>query len=147
MDFEFDGKVEVDFSFDDEQVIGDQLLYTIGHLNGNNSVGRLDDLKLTNVVKTALSGNRGFRISYHAKLPVAWGSKTNLPTTYSFILPKSMAGAKQEAFFTKYQHSCVEPGAHDVDLGSMWYYFRPKTSGCLFSAGTWRRPQQRRPAR
>ena len=28
------------------------------------------------------------RVTYHARLPVAWGSKTRLPTSYDFVLPR-----------------------------------------------------------
>ena len=51
LDFEFDAELVTDFSWNDKQTIQDQLLYTIGHLNGNNSVGRLDDLTLSEVKK------------------------------------------------------------------------------------------------
>ena len=47
-------------------------------------VGRLDDVTLSRIEKTRVDGKT--RIKYHAKLPVAWGSKTNLPTTYKFAL-------------------------------------------------------------
>ena len=38
------------------------------------------------------------KIAYHAKLPVAWGSKTNLPTSYDFKLPKDVSDSAQTAF-------------------------------------------------
>jgi hypothetical protein len=44
VDFEFDGELVTDASWNREQTIEDQLLYTIGQLNGDNSVGRLDRL-------------------------------------------------------------------------------------------------------
>src|ERR1044072_6293575 len=79
LDFEFDGELVTDSAWDDKAAIQEQLLYTIGHLNGDNSVGRLDDVTLTNIQKTQADGKT--KIKYHAKLPVGWGSKTNLPTT------------------------------------------------------------------
>lgn len=105
------------------------MLYTIGQLNGDNSVGRLDKLELSNVQRVDLEGGRK-RITYHAKLPVAWGSKTNLPTSYTLKLPRSN---DYEAFTKSYNPSCVEWGAHDVDSGSMWYYYRPAKSGCTLA--------------
>ena len=112
--------------------IDQQLLFTIGHLNGNNAVGRLDQVTLSNVQVSAVGGNT--RVKFHAKLPVAWGSKTNLPSSYAFTLPRGMSYEAQEQFATAYKSSCVDPGAHDVDSGSMWYYYRPARSGCTLAA-------------
>jgi hypothetical protein len=126
--FEFDGSLVTEFSWDDEQVIQEQLLYTMGHLNAQRSVGRLDALELSSVEKTEAGGKTAIR--YHAKLPVAWGSKTDLPTSYTFKLPKDVSSAGQEAFTNAHKESCVDWGAHDVDAGSMWYYYRPERAGC-----------------
>jgi hypothetical protein len=128
LDFEFDGELTTDASWSDKQTIQDQLLYTIGHLNADKSVGRLDNLVLSNVRRTQAGGV--LTLKYHAKLPVAWGSKTNLPTSYTLSLPRDVSQAGLSAFTEKYKHTCVELGAHEVDSGSMWYYFRPRTSGC-----------------
>ncbi len=132
LDFEWDGEVTTDFAFSNEQVIRDQLLYTIGHLNEHNSVGRLDRLTLTNV--RAASENGRTRITYHAKMPVAWGSKTNLPTRYEFTLPVDASFDGTSRFTSKYNTKCIDLGAHDVDQGSMWYYYRPGRSGCRLEA-------------
>ena len=132
LDFEFDGKLLTDSAWDKSRVIQDQLLFTIGHLNGNKSVGRLDRLTLTNITTASVNGKT--EVSYHAKMPVAWGSKTNLPTTYKLTLPLDVSYAGQTAFTEKYKATCVEHGAHDVDSGSMWYYFRPELSGCALAA-------------
>ncbi len=126
LDFEFDGELQTASSFGLESVIRDHMLYTIGHLNYNNSVGRLDKLVLSNIQKV------GSKVTYHAKMPVAWGAKTNLPTSYKFKLPKN---ADDYAGFTsRYKTTCVDGGAHDVDVGSMWYYYRPFRSGCVLPA-------------
>lgn len=128
LDFEFDGELLTDSAWDTKSVIQDQMLYTIGHLNEDKSVGRLDRLELSNVQKSSAEGKT--KITYHAKMPVAWGSKTNLPKSYEFTLPKDVSSSGTTAFTEKYMHSCVEWGAHDVDSGSMWYYYRPGQSGC-----------------
>lgn len=133
LNFSFDGQVLTDSAFNAEQVIRDQLLYTIGHLNFNKSVGRLDRLTLTNITKTA-QGDKT-RIGYHAELPVAWGSKTNLPTSYEFTLPLDASYSGTSSFTEKYKESCVDFAAHGVDQGSMWYYYRPNASGCALAAG------------
>lgn len=128
--FEFDGQLTTDNTWNVKQAIEDQMLYTIGHLNGDNSVGRLDAIELTNIETTRLEDEDTNLVKYHAVLPVGWGSKTNLPETYDFVLPKNLDYDGKTAFTEAYKHSCVDWGAHDVDTGSMWYYYRPERSGC-----------------
>jgi hypothetical protein len=127
LDFEFDGElVSAGMGFGGaDSIIKDQMLYTIGHLNGDNAVGRLDRLVLSNVRTEPLDGGKT-RITYKARLPVAWGQKSNLPSTYEFTLPKDASYTGQQAFTEKYKTKCVDFGAHDVDAGSMWYYYRPE---------------------
>ena len=132
LDMSFDGELTTDSSWDLEGSIKDQLLYTIGSLNASNSVGRLDKVVLTHVQRTSLGGGRS-KVTYHAKMPVAWGSKTNLPTSFTFTLPRDVSYAGLEAFATRYKNSCVDFGAHDVNSGSMWFYYRPRASGCSFA--------------
>ena len=133
VDFEFDGELVTDSTWGVRDKIDDQFLYTIGHLNANRSVGRLDNLVVTNVKTTSLGGGQT-KVTYHARLPVAWGSKSNIPSTYAFTLPKNVSYSGLESFTSKYKASCVDWGAHDVDSGSMWYYYRPKKSGCALDA-------------
>ncbi|MCB9561503.1 MAG: PPC domain-containing protein [Kofleriaceae bacterium] len=128
VDFEFDGEMVTDYAWNKQQAIEDQLLYTIGQLNGANSVGRLDRLTLSNIQSTTENGRT--RITYSAKMPVAWGDKNHVPSTFTLKLPRDMAYAALGTFATTYGHACAEAGAHDVDSGSMWYYFRPSRSGC-----------------
>src|SRR4051812_8901306 len=59
VDFDFDGSLVTDSSFGDgEGEINDQMLYTMGHLNTDRSVGRLDKLTITNVKKTDLADGK-----------------------------------------------------------------------------------------
>jgi len=132
LDFEFDGSLVVDYAFDMRRVVQDQLLYTIGHLNGDRSVGRLDRLELTNVATASEPGGKT-RVTYRARMPVAWGSKTNLPAQYTFTLPLDVSYEGQQKFTQSYVKTCVELGAHDVDAGSMWCYYRPRRSGCTLA--------------
>ena len=129
VDMEFDGTLLASSSFNPQQTIQNQMLYTIGHLNGDRSVGRLDRLTLTDIQTTPVSG--GVEISYHARMPVAWGkSKTNIPSSYSFTLPRDVTFSGLDSFTSKYMSGCVDFGAHDVSSGNMWYYYRPNRSGC-----------------
>jgi hypothetical protein len=133
LDFEWDGELVSDSIWNREQTIRDQLLYTIGHLNEDNSVGRLDRLALSNIQSHDAGGGLT-RLTYHARMPVAWGSKTNLPASYEFVLPRNVSFAGTGAFTEKYKASCVDGSAHDVDAGSMWYYYRPGASRCRLDA-------------
>ena len=49
--------------------------------------------------------------------------------------PLDISSAGQSAFTEKYKDDCVDFGAHDVDAGIMWYYYRPHNSGCALAAG------------
>jgi hypothetical protein len=133
LDFEVDGELVTDSTFNVKAKIQDQFLYTIGHLNGDRSVGRLDKLALTNV-QSASQGDGTVKVSYHAKLPVAWGKKNAVPSSYALTLPKNVSFSGLESFTTKYKEKCVDFSAHDVDSGSMWYYYRPRASGCALDA-------------
>ncbi len=130
--FEFDGEVLVSSTWNTKRAIEDQLLYTIGLLNGEKSVGRLDTVELSDI-RTEPAENGKTRVLYHAKLPVAWGKKDSVPTTYTLRLPKDGTYQGYEAFTQKYSKDCVDWGAHDVTAGSMWYYYRPKASRCTLA--------------
>ena len=61
LDFELDGELTSDSSWNPKPSIQDQFLYTIGHLNFDRSVGRLDRLVLTNIQTTGSAG------AYHTR--------------------------------------------------------------------------------
>ncbi|TNF24710.1 MAG: hypothetical protein EP329_24465 [Deltaproteobacteria bacterium] len=126
--FEFDAELVTSYCWDTKNAIQDQLLYTIGQLNGDKSLGRLDHLDLTDVRTSNVEG--GCKISYHAKMPVAWNKRNPTPESYQLLLPLDVSYSGQEKFTEAHKHDCVEWGAHDVDTGSMWYYYRPALSGC-----------------
>ena len=129
VDFKFSGQLITSSSYGLHRKVENQLLYTVGQLNGDNSVGRLDKLELSNVnIEETEDG--GALISYDATLLVAWGDKENIPTEYTFKLPLDNRSEALDAFAEKYGTSCVDFGAHDVDAGSMWYYYRPAAYRC-----------------
>ena len=129
LDFEFDGQLLTTSSWNANSQIEDQLLYTVGQLNGDRSVGRLDKLVLSDVRTSSADGGKT-RIEYHAKLLVAWGERDSVPATYELVLPSDISYQGQRDFTEKYKTSCVDWGAHDVDSGSMWYYYRPDAYRC-----------------
>ena len=112
--------------------IKDQLLYTVGQLNGDDAVGRLDKVELTNLKTAPADGE--WMVKYDAVLQVAWRKSQGVPDSYTFQLPKNVGKKGQKAFTEKYSHDCVEAGAHDIDSGSMWYYYRPQRSSCALAA-------------
>jgi hypothetical protein len=62
-------------------------------------------------------------------MPVAWGSKVDLPTKYAFKLPRN--GEDFSAFTGKYKVSCaLQEVGETVDVESMWYFYRPDKAGC-----------------
>ena len=128
VDAEWNGTLVTDSSWNDPSTIQSQLFYTIGQLNGMNSVGRIDKAVISNIVKTTVGGRT--QIKYKAKLLVAWGNRSNVPASIELKSPLDVSSAGQTDFATKYSHSCVDAAAHDVDSGSMFYYYRPKASGC-----------------
>ena len=129
LDATFTGKLVTDSSWDDKATVQDQLLYTVGQLNGYTAVGRVDKAVVTNIQKTTLASGK-VQITYKAVLPVIWLKRNGMPSGIDLRLPLDISYAGQEAFATKYKHDCVDWGAHDVDAGSMFYYFRPFASGC-----------------
>jgi hypothetical protein len=132
VDFEFDAELLTGSAWNPKSQIEDQLLYTIGHLNGDRAVGRLDQLQLSDI-ETEAAGDQTL-IRYHARLPVAWGDKDDYPESYTFKLPKDVSYGGQSAFTDSYSHDCVDWGAHDVTPGSMWYYYRPNAYRCDLAA-------------
>jgi hypothetical protein len=132
LDFDFEGEVTM-AGGDPQQTIKDQMLFTIGQLNGKTGVGRLDKLAITNV-RTDVQGDLT-RVRYHAKLPVSIAKTSRVARSYTLILPKRADYAGQEAFFTKYgTTACTDHFAHDNETGIYWYYYRPEQSGCTLAA-------------
>ena len=62
MTFTFESEVNIgeDSWMADEDAIQDHLLYTIGHLNQQKSVGRLDAVKLSKIVRRKQGDNQMF---------------------------------------------------------------------------------------
>jgi len=131
----------VDFTFDGEltttspttTAIRTQMLYTVGHLNAEPGVARLDKLALTNVTSASLGGGL-YQVRYHARLPVAWGHKDAVPATYTLTLPHRVDGTGQSQFLTKYQGSCNDGEGAEINAGNFWFHYRPHARGCSFTS-------------
>ena len=126
---EFDSHLVTSTASNPAGQIRAQLMWTVGHLNAEPGVSRLDKLNLSKVV-TANIGNGLYRISYHVKLPVAWGSKTGLPSSYTFTLPLRVDATGAQGFWTKYAASCNDDDGDQVTVDNFWFHYRPHTQGC-----------------
>jgi len=152
LDFDLDGSLVTDT--DDPAAIRmqieAQLLFTTGQLNGEHSVGRLGQLELSAIRATPIpvppppapepappapapAPAPSFAVTYHAKLPVAWGA-TSLPASYSFTLPARLSQTGQLAFVTKYGPTCVDPAGGTVGAGTVFLFYRPRQTGCVLAA-------------
>ncbi len=131
LDLEFDGEVVAPPTSSTTALIKAQLFFTVGALNAHDSVSRLSKLSLSRVTKASIGGGL-VRVRYHAKLPVAWGSKTNLPTALQLTLPRRADTTGLGAFTTKYGPACNDGDPSDVTQGNYWYHFRPE--GCALAA-------------
>lgn len=137
IDIEFTGSFTSDWCFGAQQQLDSQLLYTIGQLNGQNSVGRLDQVETLSLDTT--DEESGCKVDYTVRMPVAWGDPDNIPETLEIVLPADISSSGISAFVDTYSHDCVPWNAHDVDAGSFWYYFRP--AQCQLSAESVIRPE------
>jgi hypothetical protein len=130
LDFELDGHLIGAANISDPRpLIQAQLMYAVGQLNGDRSVGRYERLELSNIVIHATAQDRS-DVTYHARLPVAWGG-SSIPTTYVVTVPARVAVADQIRFASQYGTSCVDPSSGFVDGGSMFLFYRPQRMGCV----------------
>jgi hypothetical protein len=129
LDFEFDGSLYTNRCFSPRSAIDQQMLYTVGQLNGHKSVGRLDQAEITQV-ETLRNDDGSCIIEYHARIPVAWGKLNDIPETFTFQFPRDVSSAGSQSFMDNYESSCLASGAHDVTAGIFWYYYRPDRSRC-----------------
>jgi hypothetical protein len=135
-DFEFEARIIA--PTDDPPVVRrlleTQLMYTIGQLNGDRSVARLDRAQFAGKTLGTVPGDPPqFELTYQVKLPVAWGGGP-LPPSYAFTLPLRVGEADQAAFATKYMATCTDPEGGIVDAvkdsGRMFLFYRPQLAGC-----------------
>lgn len=137
LDFAFDGQLfaDTDDASAQRRLIEAQLMFSVGQLNGERSVGRHERLELSEIVASQAASGR-YRVTYHAKLPVAWGA-AEIPTTYELVLPRNVAPLDQVRFTQKYGTKCVDPEGGDlnagdaVDAGRMFLFYRPHRDGCV----------------
>jgi hypothetical protein len=129
LDFEFDASFNSTSVSNIKGQVRTQLLYSIGQINGEHGTSWLNKLVVSNTAWRSLGGGL-YGVTYHAKLPVAWGSKSNLPTSYQLVLPKRIDQTGQNGFTSKYGQVCNDGDDASVMVANYWYHYRPKASGC-----------------
>jgi hypothetical protein len=133
VDLELDAKLIAD-TMDPPRVrdlIATQLMFLVGQLNGERSVGRHDRAQFSVTTFGAAPNEPGnFAFTYHVKMPVAWGAAGGPPASFSVTLPLRVGEANQVAFAQKYSGLCTDPEGGNVEAGRMFLFFRPRRPGC-----------------
>jgi hypothetical protein len=134
LDFAFDGAVLTDTIEDCESEIYKQLQYTVGQLNGDDSVGRIGEVELSNIAieqDTLISnGGDGYRVSYHARFPVAWGKPDAVPEVYTFKLPVEITWLGNMFFVGEHSEKCVWEFDQGLTPDTFFWHYRPEAEGC-----------------
>jgi hypothetical protein len=138
VDLEFDAKLTADTMDPPKvrQLIASQLMYLVGQLNGEQSVGRQDRAEFSvTTFGSAPNAPGNYAFTYHAKIPVAWGGGQP-PATYTVTLPVRAGDADQITFAEKYATACTDPEGGVMggsDAGRMFLFYRPQRAGCVLS--------------
>lgn len=124
VDFTFTSEVLAPKTDETRKAIVSQLFYTVGALtsahNANGQIGRV----LTSAISETIEGDRK-RITYTARLPVAWPKGQPVPRTHTVVLPKDTT--KLSAFNDKYDGKC---GTSEYGRDVFWHDFNPVAQGC-----------------
>jgi len=119
-----------------KEEIKEQLLYTIGQLNGFG--GGVDMNRLTTDLKISdvPSGGEERVVEYSSQLFVSWPRGLYIPDTIDFYVPKTGSYQGLSAFFDEFGSDensgkkCLAAETHDVSQAILWYYYRPEKIGC-----------------
>ena len=128
IDFTFDGELVTSPDTETKKAITDQLFYTVGQLttqfNANGQVGRA-------VLGSVAESREGAmkKITYKARMPVAWPKGRAVPTKQDIVLPRDTT--KFDAFNAKYDGKC---GTNEYGQEYFWHDWNPKAAGCRFDA-------------
>ncbi|MCB0413396.1 MAG: hypothetical protein KDD50_03625 [Bdellovibrionales bacterium] len=113
-----------------EENIRAQLKYTVGQFNGFNGVADLNRVDLT-IKSIEQASDRSFKVTYRAKLFIAWSRANQRLTYFELYLPRSTDWNALRIFYRQFGYSqCLDQNAHNVDAGIFWYYYRPDKRNC-----------------
>jgi hypothetical protein len=133
-----DGKIVTSYpnSWSVKREIKEQLLYSIGQLNGLDG-GSPDMNRLEISVGQSRQLENGlYEVTYAAKLFIAWPLSVGVPRSYNLLVPARGDYASLEKFFKAYgsdensTKKCLAWEAHDVSSAMFWYYYRPNKYSC-----------------
>jgi len=130
--FSFDGELIAPWQSNKTKLIKTQLLYLVGQLNQHDSVARLDRAVISSVT-TSDAENGWMKVSYTVEVPVAWGSKTEMPEDFAISMPRRIGPQSLTNFTNAYSASCSD-GGHEINRDNFWYHFRPEAASCSFAA-------------
>lgn len=139
IDLSFTGKVIADPSHSAQSAIADQLRFLIGQMNGYGAGVNPNRAVVSDIVTKKI--NNRSQVTYSASVPAIWNKRTRLSTTVELNFPLDLSATELARFVNKYAGTCVDAGAHDVDAGSLFFYFRPQRPGCNIAASDMHRVQ------
>src|SRR5205085_4863811 len=102
-----------------------QLFYTIGPLTNAGANSRVGSMVPTNVASEPADGDQ-VKISYHAKLPVAWPKSKTAPESWDVVVPRRADAAGLSAFNDAYDGKC---GKNEYGRETFWHDFLPTADG------------------
>jgi hypothetical protein len=115
--------------------ITEQLMYTIGQMNGRDGGVDMNRLALDIKSITPRSDNL-YDVIYTANLFVSWKRSAPIPENLLFIVPARGDSSGLKKFFQAYGSDeqdgkkCLANEAHDVSQNMLWYYYRPEKFSC-----------------
>lgn len=110
-----------------QREIKTQLSYLVGALNGWGGTIDLARSEITVGERNEATG----RTSYSAKIFVSWPKAYSVPQVFNFPLPLRADSTGLNDFYSRYSNQCSEnPGSHELDVGSFFYYYRPQNNRC-----------------
>lgn len=133
-----EGKIITSYpsSWSVKREIKEQLMYSIGQLNGLDG-GSPDMNRLEISVGESRQLENGlYEVTYAAKMFIAWPLSVQVPRSYNLLVPARGDYTSLEKFFEAFGNDenstkkCLAWEAHDVTSGIFWYYYRPNKYSC-----------------
>ncbi|MBT7611077.1 MAG: hypothetical protein HN576_15045 [Bacteriovoracaceae bacterium] len=124
------------YDYNLKREIKEQLMYVIGQMNGlDGGSPDMNRLEISVNKKERLESGL-YKVTYAAKLFLAWPNDVNFPETYELILPQGGDYNSLNRFFKAFGSDensgskCLDGHAHDVTQEIFWYYYRPNQNYC-----------------
>lgn len=133
-----EGTMEMELRTEEERVskavkdeIDLQLMYLQGKLNHYCSAADIAHAKITIKSMDPIGNGEMHKVTYTAKVTVAWSKKYTMPKSMKLAFPARSDEKGLQDFFNEYSPKCSQnPEDEDMDRESFFYYFRPDKKGC-----------------